>query len=424
MQPTLSTDELSAWIRLTLEPDLGPAQARTLLAGIGLPQDIYAMSTSSLAKFLPHDLARQLHLPPGAQIETAIARTLEWLGAPNHHLITLADPAYPRSLLDIHDPPLLLYVNGNPEHLARPMISIVGARSATAAGVENAHAFAQYLAEQGWCVASGLALGIDAAAHRGALRAGQQGAGTVAILGTGIDIVYPSQNRELAHQIAQQGALISEFPLGTRAIPFQFPKRNRIVAGLSQGVLVVEAALQSGSLITARLALETGREVFAIPGSIHSPLSRGCHALIRQGAKLVESGRDIHDELGLPKLGFAKPSLEGYSTNRKTELAAKPASGQRSNNVPGGGPKSRPPLRRETPQQATMHGETHASPALNAKGPNAAVLAALGYDPVHLDTLQARTQLDLGTLNSQLLELELNETIARLDDGRFQRCRP
>ncbi|MEO6959529.1 MAG: DNA-processing protein DprA [Burkholderiaceae bacterium] len=377
MTANLSTEELAAWIRLSLEPGLGLARARQLLTAIGLPQDIYASSTGALSKIVSPDLAQQLHRPLADTLETTLKRTLQWGEQPNHHILTLADPAYPSALLDIHDPPLLLYINGQPNHLSRPIIAMVGARNATTGGIDNALAFARYLSEQGWCIASGLAQGIDAAAHEGALRAGPQGGGTVAILGTGIDIVYPPKNHELAHRIAQHGALVSEFPLGTRALPYQFPKRNRIVAGLARGVLVVEAAKQSGSLITARLAAEMGREVFAIPGSIHSPLSRGCHALIRQGAKLVESAQDIHDELGLPQ-----------PTASTTNTHSVPAKGN-----------------------AGTTGETK----------NSMVLAALGYDPVHLDTLQERTQLDLGELNGQLLELELDESIFRLDDGRFQR---
>lgn len=374
MHLTLSTEELSAWIRLSLEPGLGPAGARNLLSAIGLPHDVYALSTAALCRFVPAELARQLKQAASAATQEAISNTLRWLQEPNHHLLTLADPTYPRALLDTHDPPLLLYANGNPDLLARPIISIVGARSASPGGIDNARAFARYLAEQGWCIASGLALGIDTAAHEGALLAGSSGAGTLAIMGTGIDIVYPARNRDLAHRIANNGLLISEFPLGTRALPYQFPKRNRLVAGIARGVLVVEAAKQSGSLITARLASEAGREVFAIPGSIHSPLSRGCHALIRQGAKLVESGQDILEELGTSGIKLPPPTAQ-----------ARPARKQ-------------------------------------AVNPTAAqVLEALGHDPVHLDTLQERSRLDIATLTASLLELELQETVVRLDDGRFQR---
>ncbi|MGB6103423.1 MAG: DNA-processing protein DprA [Pusillimonas sp.] len=376
MPLTLPKEELSSWIRLSLEPGLGPAQARNLLATLSLPQDIYAASAGSLARLLPSHLVQQLKQAPGDEIQNTIAKTLEWLEQPQHHLLTLADPAYPRALLDTHDPPLLLYANGNPGHLSRPAISIVGARSASAGGMDNARAFAQHLAGAGWCIISGLAMGIDTAAHEGALLAGAGGGGTVAIMGTGIDIVYPARNRELAHRIAQHGVLISELPLGTRAIPYQFPKRNRLVAGMARGVLVVEAARQSGSLITARLASEMGREVFAIPGSIHSPLSRGCHALIRQGAKLVESAQDIHEELDQP--GLAPPKALASST--EAAPAAAPA------------------------DPATQR-----------------ILDAMGFDPIDPDTLQRRTQLDLPLLNSKLLALELSETVARQDDGRFLR---
>jgi len=375
MHPTLSTEELSAWIRLSLEPGLGPAQARSLLAAIGLPQDIYALSAASLSKFVPHDMARQLQSDASDDIRQAIQNTLAWREQANHHILTLADPSYPPSLLDIHDPPLLLYVNGRLDILGKPIISIVGARNASAGGTDNAHAFAQHLAGQGWCIASGLALGIDTAAHEGALAAGPSGGGTIAILGTGIDIVYPARNLQLAHQIAQEGVLISEFPLGTRALPYQFPKRNRLVAGIAKGVLVVEAARQSGSLITARLASEMGREVFAIPGSIHSPLSRGCHALIRQGAKLVESAEDIREELGSSGVTDAPAPAKRQSRRKKPDI----------------GPTGQ------------------------------LVLEALGYDPVHLDTLQERSRLDMPALTASLLELELQEIVVRLDDGCFQR---
>jgi len=381
--PTLSDQELDAWIRLSLEPGLGPAQARNLLAAIGLPQDIFALSAGALAKFVPHDLARQLGLQARDDIAALIAQTRQWLAQPGHHIVTLADPGYPSALLDIYDPPLLLYVNGRPELLSRPGIAIVGARNASAGGTDNATAFARYLAQRGWCIVSGLAVGIDAAAHRGAMQAGPQGAGTVAVMGTGIDIVYPARHCDLAHQIAEHGALVSELPLGTHALPYQFPKRNRIVAGLARGVLVVEAARQSGSLLTAKLATEAGREVFAIPGSIHSPLSRGCHALIRQGAKLVESGQDIHDELG-----HAAPAPETAAPERAP--------------------------RRPAPENAKMPGG-----AVNED--QAAVLDALGYDPVSADTLRERTGFDLPLLNHCLLQLELDERIARQDDGRFLR---
>lgn len=374
MPSHLPDQELNAWIRLSLEPGLGAATARSLLAAIGLPHEIFALSASALARLLPQDLARQISLPAGDDILAAIAQTRAWLTEPGHHLLTLADPGYPAAMLDTYDPPPLLYVNGNPDCLARPAIAIVGARHATPGGLDNARAFARHLAEQGWCIVSGLALGIDAAAHQGALLAGHGGGGTIAVMATGIDLVYPARHRDLAHQIAQNGALVSEFPLGLHALPHQFPRRNRIVAGLARGVLVVEAARQSGSLITARLAAEAGREVFAIPGSIHSPLSRGCHALIRQGARLVESGQDIHDELGHARHDTTGAEAENAKMQTEEFTAAQ-----------------------------------------------AAVLDALGHDPASLDTLHARSGLAISHINQSLLELELAGRVARLDDGRFQR---
>jgi len=388
MPIALPLEELRSWIRLSLEPGLGPAQARNLLAAAGLPHAIYASSAGALGKLLPAHLAGQLKREPDEALQRAIDGAVKWLEHPGHHLLTLADPAYPPSLLDTHDPPLLLYVNGDPAYLSRPLISVVGARSATAGGMDNARSFSRHLAEQGWCIGSGLAQGIDTAAHEGALLAGPDGGSTVAVLGTGIDIVYPAKNRELAHRIAAHGALVSEFPVGARALPHHFPRRNRVVAGLARGVLVVEAAKQSGSLITARLASEMGREVFAIPGSIHSPLSRGCHALIRQGAKLVESAQDIQEELGRPG---PRPAARG-------------AQGSLSDTA--------------RPQGA---GGALGALASAAGQVQELILNALGYDPVHLDALQQRSRLDLPTLTGGLLELELSDLVVRHDDGRFQR---
>lgn len=362
-----SPEELSAWLRLSLEPGLGPSLAYPLLSALGLPEQIYDAGAATLARHVPQDLARQLAAPASAETAALIERTLRWAEAPGRHILTLADPGYPQQLLTIADPPLLLYVAGDPAQLGKPGLAVVGARSATPGGQDNARAFSRHLAAHGWNVVSGLALGIDAAAHEGALAAGLQGAGTTAVMGTGIDRVYPAAHRDLAHRIAGHGALVSELPLGTPPVRSNFPRRNRLVAGLSRGVLVVEAARQSGSLITARLAAESGREVFAIPGSIHSPLSRGCHALIRQGAKLVETAQDITDELG--------------------EASPPPRSVQ------------------SAPAEAPEH----------------PLLRALGHDPLHLDALLVRTGLDAASVQAQLLELELAGQVTRLDDGRFQR---
>lgn len=358
-----SHEELRAWLRLTLEPGIGPAAARQLLKIYGLPQHIYAQSRASLAEHLPAHLAAQLARPPSDEHTTAFERTLRWCETPDHHLLTLADADYPPLLLEIHDPPPLLYVTGDPSWLARPAVAVVGARHATPDGLANARAFSRRLAREGWCVISGMALGIDTAAHEGALDAA--GAGTIAVVGTGADVIYPARNRGLAARIAANGALVSELPLGTPALAHQFPRRNRLVAGLSCGTLVAEAAARSGSLITARLAAEMGREVFAIPGSIHSPMSRGCHALIRQGAKLVEAPEDILDELG------------------GTAGATRP-------------PPASPPR------------------------PHDAVLAAMGYGPLPLDALAQRSGLPIPELQTRLLELELRGQVARLGGGRYQ----
>lgn len=429
-----SPDEAAAWLRLTLEPDLTPAVARQLLAALGLPQQVFAAGRAALAAQVDGALASRWSQPPHADVADAIARALAWAEQPGNHLITLADASYPQTLLAIHDPPPLLYVIGDPACLSRPALAVVGARSASAGGMDNARAFARHLAAQGWCVTSGLAQGIDAAAHEGALAAGLQGGGTVAVIATGADIVYPARNRALAHRIAAGGAIVSELPLGTPAQRFQFPRRNRLVAGLSQGVLVVEAAVHSGSLITARLAGETGREVFAIPGSIHSPLSRGCHALIRQGAKLVETAQDILDELGAmpgpsPQPGSAltgmRPSMgQGWDStpSRKTV----PRRGVRE------AAKADDATQADLPAQAADEAGPDASDSESANTLLAAtdtpaadaLLTALGHDPVHLDDLQRRTALPSDTVQAALLMLELAGHVVRLDGGRYERATP
>lgn len=372
-----SSSELYCWLRLSLEPSLSAAQARTLLTQFGLPPEIYSQSVGMLSKVLPSHLAAQLKANASIEVDAQIQHAVAWAAEPPNHLITLADPDYPQALLESHDPPLLLYAKGNKQLLNVPSLAIVGARSSTQVGNENAFAFAQHLSEVGWSIVSGLATGIDAAAHAGSLAAQNPNASTIAVLGTGLDIIYPARNRDLAHQIAQAGLLLSEFPLGTRALPHHFPQRNRLVAGLATGVLVVEAALKSGSLITARQALELGREVFAIPGSIHSPLSRGCHQLIRQGAKLVESAEHIQEELS-----HKQPQLQHY---------AKPA---------------QPTATRRTPPLAAGQQQ---------------VLDVMGFDPITPEAIQHRTQLDLATLATHLLELELAGKIALSQSGHYQR---
>ena len=295
----------------------------------------------------------------------------EWLQQDNHHLLRLGDDAYPELLAGIDGPPARLYVVGDPELLHLPALAIVGSRNPTSGGARNAFEFARHLGATGFCIVSGLAQGIDAAAHRGALAAR---APTVAFLGHGIDRVYPACNRDLAHEIARHGALVSEFPLGMAPNRALFPQRNRLISGSSLGTLVVEAARRSGSLITARLAAEQGREVFAIPGSIHNPLSRGCHQLIRQGAKLVEGAEDIVSELA-PLVGHLLEEME-----------------------------TRAPI---------------AAAAADADEEYVKLLAALGHDPVEIDELAARSGLTIEQVSSMLLILELEGKIEKLSGGRY-----
>lgn len=361
-----ASSELTAWLRLTLAPGIGGESQRKLLSAFGLPERIFAASPASLARVIPLEQAERLL---SCDAREAIASALAWAAEPGNAILTLADAAYPRRLLDTPDPPSVLYVKGRTALLnGARALAIVGSRNATPQGEANAEAFAAALSESGFVIVSGLALGIDAAAHRGGLRG--KGA-TVAVIGTGIDRVYPAGNRALAREIAEKGAIVSEFPLGTPALKENFPRRNRIIAGLSQGCLVVEAAERSGSLITARLAGEAGREVFAIPGSIHSPLSKGCHKLIKQGARLVDDARDILEELGIP-------------------AAMKP-----------GAPPAPPP-----------------------DAESARILACLGYDPCDVDTLSERCGLTAERLYAILLQLELEGRIASLPGGRFQRIGP
>ena len=366
--------ELWAWLRLTLEPGVGTVTAKQLLAAFGLPEHIFAASYSQLMPVVGQKLALQLSTDCAPEIGALIERTFDWLAKPEHYIITLADAAYPASLLETHDPPVLLYVDGQLESLAQThKMAMVGARHATVMGESNARAFAKYLAQKGWCIVSGLALGIDAASHEGALDSLCVGS-TIAVMGTGINRLYPAQHKQLALRIKAQGALISELQLDTSAKAFHFPQRNRLVAGLSRGVLVVEAAKQSGSLITARMAADLGKEVFAIPGSIHSPLAHGCHALIRQGAKLVETGHDILEELG-----YAQP------------------------------------------QQAPVRPSTEIAGLTQAQQ---TVLDLMAYEAVSVAQLAQRLGQDSASLTAQLVSFELQGIVMRLADGRYQRLAP
>ena len=283
--------ELASWLAFNQIPGLGNEGQRRLLQAFGVPAQIFATPANSLKQVVQPVVAEAI---AQGWNDSALQPVTHWLQEAHNSIVTLADPDYPQALLNIPDPPLLLYVKGQRALLNHPALAIVGSRNATAQGLRNAEAFAQAISSAGLCIVSGMAHGIDAAAHRGGLRGS---ASSIGVVGTGLDKVYPAANRDLAHQLAQQGVLISEFALGTPPLAANFPRRNRIISGLSLGCLVVEASLQSGSLITARMALEQGREVFAIPGSIHSPQAKGCHHLIQQGAKLVESAQDILEEL-------------------------------------------------------------------------------------------------------------------------------
>jgi DNA processing protein len=376
--------ELAGWLRLSMTPGIGDGTARRLLAAFGLPADIFAQTEAALQQVVSEAQAAALRqMPPNLQ--ALIDQTQLWLrqredgeGAVVRRIVTLGDADYPRSLLETADPPLMLHVLGAEAFDLTQLdhsLAVVGSRNPTPQGASNARAFGRALGEAGLPVISGLALGVDGAAHQGALDAADAaGAGprlaTVAVVGTGLDRVYPARHRELAQRITQQGLIVSEFLLGTPPLTQNFPKRNRLIAGLARGTLVVEAALASGSLITARLTSEQGKDVFAIPGSIHSPQSRGCHALIRQGAKLVESVADILEEL--------QPLAQQPSPD-----AFRPWSG------------------------GTDHGDP--------------LLEALGFDPVSLDALGARTGWGAAALQARMLELELEGQVARLPGGLFQR---
>ncbi len=396
----MQRDELAVWLRLSLTDGVGNLSARKLLAAFGLPQLVFEQNSTALQQIVSQAQSRALQsLPEG--LETLLQATQDWLAGVERDgvarsIVSLADALYPRSLLATEDPPILLYVTGATEiftQLAtKPIandIAIVGSRNPTPQGEANARSFAKSLALSGLHVVSGLALGIDGAAHLGALEARQEApasaGSTVAVVGTGLDRVYPKKHYELAHRIATQGLLISEFPIGTPPLAANFPKRNRIISALTQGTLVVEAAMGSGSLITARMALEQGKEVFAIPGSIHSTVSKGCHLLIKQGAKLVESAQDVLEELGQPSaINFAAADAHIETKNGQ--------SGIENDNADG----------------ATT-------------GTDAALLEALGHDPVSLQALIARTGMDAAFLQAQLFELELSHQVARLPGGLFQR---
>ena len=380
----LERDELAGWLRLALTPGVGDVTARKLLAAFGLPDSIFEQPASALGSFVSAKQVEAMQTEP-SELGLLTEKTWQWLRADpvKRRILTLGDAHYPARLLEMEDPPLMLYALGAPEMWTgnafgltpSHCLAVVGSRNPTIQGAANARQFSRVLAESQLTIVSGLALGVDSAAHEGALEgAADDHIATVAVVGTGLDRVYPRSNFDLAHRIAQRGLILSEYPLGTPPLAANFPKRNRIIAGLSKGTLVVEAALKSGSLITARLAAEQGSEVFAIPGSIHSTQSRGCHLLIKQGAKLVENAQDVLEELA--PLG-----------------------------------------------QGKIYSAADITAALGdvSDGSSDPVWAALGYDPVGLDALLARTGFDTASMQVRLMELELNGQVSRLPGGLFQR---
>ena len=356
--------DLEPWLRLSLLPGLGEQSFRQLLVTFGSPERILGASHAALRNVVSAPLASAIC---AGGMRDALDAVDEWLDDPVNCVLTLADTCYPRALLEIPDPPPLLYAKGHIDLLNRSALAVVGSRSATPQGMATAESFAKALSDAGFTIVSGLALGIDAAAHRGGL-AGT--ARSVAVVGTGLDVVYPARNRALAHELAAHGALLSEFPLGTPPIGANFPRRNRLISGLARGCLVVEAAPQSGSLITARLANEQGREVFAVPGSIHSTLSKGCHLLIKQGAKLVESAQDVLEELG-------------------------------------GTPTPAAPAEPSLPEDAGAQ----------------LLLRHIGFDPCHVDALVARSGLPADKVAAFLTQLEIEGFVAALPGGKYQRVR-
>ncbi|MBQ5949451.1 DNA-processing protein DprA [Massilia sp. ST3] len=354
---------IADWIRLEQAGGVGSRTARQLLEQLGSPAAIFQAGARALAEFATPAQVRALCAPPSPELAQLLDTTRAWLRQPSHHILTLHDPAYPALLAAIPDPPLLLYIKGRIDLLARPLVAVVGSRNASMQGKAHAEGFARALSEAGLTVVSGMALGVDTAAHEGALA----GAGsTIAVIGTGIDRVYPARNRALAHRIAQDGCIVSEYALDTPPVAANFPRRNRIISGLAAGVLVVEAAAESGSLITAQLAAEQGREVFAIPGSIHSALAKGCHQLIREGAQLVETVNEVLAALRVSPLAMPAAAAEPEAVDD-------------------------------------------------------IVLSALGHDPVCIDALLERVGCDAGMLGGRLLALELAGLVEQLPGGRVQR---
>lgn len=360
---TIISPEIYAFLKLALTPQVGPVTMRKLLHHFGSAKEILNKDSHTLGKFVNKTIVN-LILNDASQ--ERLDNTIEWLDKDkNNHILVLINDNYPRELKQISDPPPILFAKGKLELLLNPKLAVVGTRHPSPQGSINARNFSQDLSNNGITIVSGMAAGIDRAAHLGALNAQS---GTIGVLGTGIDRIYPSSNSDLFHKVAEDGLLISEFPLGVHALNSNFPRRNRIVAGLSIGCLVIESAIDGGSMITANLALEMGRDVMAIPGSIHNPVARGCHKLIKQGAKLIETTNDVIEEFNLT------PS----------------------------------------PQNSNLEGTT-------ISNSDDHILEIIGYDAMNIDKICLRLDKPFAEICAKLLELELDGQIINCGNGEYQR---
>ncbi len=403
-------EEIQYWVSLLRVPGVGPKNYQKLLTAFGTPKAVFDSDVSAISKAgISQSLAQSIS---DVSVLKSAQSDIDWLqAADNHYIITLSCEDYPRLLRQIDNPPPVLYVHGNPDLLNDPQLAIIGSRNPTQGGKINAHDFSKYLAQAGLCITSGLALGVDGIAHQGALDAGMP---TIAVIATGIDRVYPARHRKLAHDIVENGAIVSEFPLGVQPKSENFPRRNRIISGLSHGTLVIEAALRSGSLITARLASEQGREVFAIPGSIHNPLARGCHRLIRQGAKLVETAQDIFDEMS------SVIDLEGIDIVDIKTIGANAATTDdtglqtRSSNSLGENKNS---------FSSSADAENVKNAEMELAESQQLLLDKMGFDPVQIDQLVPRTGLSVEEVSAMLLILELQNRVSSSGGGTYTRLK-
>ncbi len=401
----LTTSALRAWLQLAHAPGLSPAVLHVLLDAFGSPAALLRASDQAIGAASSAAAARAVRASDRDDLDARTDAALAWLDAPGNAIVTLGDPVYPSRLRDLHDPPPLLYVKGRLDLLHARGLAVVGSRHATPQGLADATRFSQALSDAGLAIVSGLALGIDGAAHRGGL---DGRAGTIAVIATGADLVYPARHRALAHEIAARGAIVSEWPLGTPARASHFPQRNRLIAALALGVLVVEAAPRSGSLITARLANELGRDVFAMPGSIHAPLAQGCHALIRDGAKLTATPLDVLEEYGLsePATQAARATTRSRPDKGETADTAGRRTGEHAGKTDSAVPAA---------VSAEIDGAPPDDPAERS------VLTALGYGPVTYEWLAEHTALSDDALHRALLALELAGRVSSMPGGRFAR---